>query len=180
VNQHLAAARERARRGEPYVLQVPLAEDEPAREWQPALVTYWKNFGDRIGTEVAPIPVPPSAGRVRLRAVSVRPDIVLSIAAQDVNIVLERLEATDAADRFDLIVATNILVYYNAFEQALAMSNVEAMLKPGAFLLANVSAPDVRSVTIRPVDTTTTTYARGAAANENLLDFIVWYQAHAN
>jgi hypothetical protein len=60
------------------------------------------------------------------------------------------------------------------------MSNIEAMLKPGAFLLANVSAPKLTSVTIRPVDTTTTVYARGAAGNENILDFIVWYKAHAD
>ena len=60
------------------------------------------------------------------------------------------------------------------------MSNVEAMLKPGAFLLANFSAPNLTSVTIRPIDTTTTLYARARDVNENILDFIVWYQAHAN
>jgi len=65
-------------------------------------------------------------------------------------------------------------------EQALAMSNVEAMLKPGAFLLANFSAPNLTSGTIRPVETTTTLYARARDVNENILDFIVWYKAHAN
>jgi hypothetical protein len=30
------------------------------------------------------------------------------------------------------------------------------------------------------VETTTTLYARGRAVNENILDFIVWYKAHAN
>jgi len=60
------------------------------------------------------------------------------------------------------------------------MSNVEAMLKPGGFLLANVSAPDLKSITIRPVGTTTTLYARRLDANENVLDFLVWYKAHAN
>jgi hypothetical protein len=34
------------------------------------------------------------------------------------------------------------------------------------------------SVTIRPLDTTTTLYAR--AAKENVRDFIVWYKANAN
>jgi hypothetical protein len=52
------------------------------------------------------------------------------------------------------------------------------MLKPGGYLLANVSAPPVRALTIRPVDTQTTVYAR-AVNQENILDFIVWYQAHA-
>ena len=47
-------------------------------------------------------------------------------------------------------------------------------------LLANASAPPLKSITIRPVDTTTTTYARGRAGSEDLLDFIVWYKAHAD
>ena len=66
-------------------------------------------------------------------------------------------------------------MYYDVFEHALAMSNVEAMLKPGAFLLANVAAPNLTSVTIRPVETTATLYAR--TVNESIRDFIVWYEA---
>ena len=77
----------------------------------------------------------------------------------DVNIVTERLDG----EPFDLVIATNVFIYYDVLEQALAMSNVEAMLKPGAFLLANFSAPNLKSVTIRPVETTTTsTLARPA------------------
>ena len=74
----------------------------------------------------------------------------------NVNIVTERLDG----EPFDLVIATNVFIYYDVLEQALAMSNVEAMLKPGAFLLANFSAPNLTSVTIRPVETTTTLYAR--------------------
>ena len=71
----------------------------------------------------------------------------------NVNIVTERLDG----EAFDLVIATNVFIYYDLLEQALAMSNVEAMLKPGAFLLANFSAPNLTSVTIRPVETTTPT-----------------------
>lgn len=49
----------------------------------------------------------------------------------NVNIVTERLDG----EAFDLVIATNVFIYYAVLEQALAMSNVEAMLKPGAFLL---------------------------------------------
>jgi chemotaxis methyl-accepting protein methylase len=98
------------------------------------------------------------------------------MSVSNANIVTQRLDG----EPFDLIIATNVFIYYDVFEQALAMSNVEAMLKPGAFLLANVSAPNLRSITIRPVETTTTLYARRLAANENVLDFLVWYKAHAN
>jgi hypothetical protein len=47
------------------------------------------------------------------------------------------LELLRDDDRFDLIVATNILVYYDAFEQALALVNVSRMLRPGGFFLTN-------------------------------------------
>jgi hypothetical protein len=78
------------------------------------------------------------------------------------------------------VIATNVFIYYDVLEQALAMSNVEAMLKPGAFLLANFSAPNLTSVTIRPVETTESLYADTRDVNERILDFIVWYKAHAN
>ena len=35
------------------------------------------------------------------------------------------------------MVATNVFVYYDVLDQALAMANVRAMLKPGGFLLSN-------------------------------------------
>jgi hypothetical protein len=34
-------------------------------------------------------------------------------------------------------VATNVLVYYDRFEQALALANVAAMLRPGGIFLTN-------------------------------------------
>jgi len=44
-----------------------------------------------------------------------------------------------------------------------------------AVLLANFSAPELASIRMRRVDTTTTLYAR--TATENIRDFMVWYQA---
>lgn len=43
---------------------------------------------------------------------------------------------------FDLIVATNVFVYYDRFEQMLAMLNIDAMLQPGGVLLTNTPMPD--------------------------------------
>lgn len=137
VNRHLEAARQRAQAGESYELQLPLANDDPKHQWDAALVGYWKRLGDRIGEEVAPIPPPAFAGDVRVRAVRVRPAITLSIAPQDLDIIVERLEPLRDEERFDLIVATNILVYYDAFDQALALSNIARMLRPGGFFVTN-------------------------------------------
>jgi len=71
-----------------------------------------------------------------MRAVRVRPDVVQAIAPEDLDIVLQRMEPA-AGDRFDLIVATNVLVYYDVFEQSLALANVSAMLRPGGVFLSN-------------------------------------------
>jgi SAM-dependent methyltransferase len=133
VNAHLEGARRRARAGEPYVVQLPLANDDPKHQWQPALVGYWQQFGDRIGDAIPPIPPPAVVGDVRVRAVRVRPEVTLSITPRDLDIIVERLDA----EQFDVIVATNILVYYDAFDQALALANIAKMLRPGGYFVTN-------------------------------------------
>ena len=72
-------------------------------------------------------------------ACSVRPAVTLSIAPQDLNIIVQRLD--DA--RFDVIVATNILVYYDAFDQALALANISKMLRPGGYFVTNYAVSPV-------------------------------------
>ena len=119
------------------MLQLPLSEQEP---WNPALVTYWRRFGDRVGEEVEALPVPETVAGVATRAVRVRPEIVQSIHSRDLNIVLERIELPDPDERFDLIVGTNILVYYGPFEQSLALANAASMLRPGGVILVNSGA----------------------------------------
>lgn len=137
VNGHLAAARRRAASGTPYTIQLPLPKDQPQHEWHPDLVAYRGRFGATIGKAVPAVAPPAIAGDVRIRAVAVRPSIVSAVTPEDVNIIVERLDPLPDAERFDLIVATNILVYYDAFEQGLALANVSSMLKPGGFFLTN-------------------------------------------
>ncbi|PYR90417.1 MAG: hypothetical protein DMF84_21140, partial [Acidobacteria bacterium] len=137
VNQHLAEARQRARRGRAYIVHLPLSTGDPEHQWRPDLVSYWQRFGDRIGQEVKGLAPPAGAGSVRMRAVRIRPAVVMSIVPMDLNIVVERLDTLETSDGFDLIVATNVLVYYDAFEQALALANVSSMLRPGGIFLTN-------------------------------------------
>ena len=40
-------------------------------------------------------------------------------------------------ERFDLVVATNILVYYDTFEQCLALANIASMTAAGGLFLTN-------------------------------------------
>jgi len=172
IIEHVTRARTRAARNIGYTLNLPLTR---STAWLPEVRAYWQSFGDRIGASAQAPASKAITDVAELRAVRARPSAVQRMSVLDLNIVTERLDL----EPFDLVIATNVFIYYDVFEQALAMSNVEAMLKPGAFLLANVSAPDLKSVTMRPIETTTTVYARGPAANDNVIDFIVWYQAHA-
>src|SRR5207248_2900150 len=133
--------RTRAARNIGYTLHLPLSRGTP---WLPEIRRYWETFGSTIGA-----PAPASASKamldqVELRAVRATPAAVHRLSVTDLNIVTERLDGA----AFDLVIATNVFIYYDVLEQALAMSNVEAMLKPGAFLLANVAAPQVRALTI--------------------------------
>jgi hypothetical protein len=134
VNRHLESARERARRGEPYTLHLPLAGDE---QWRPELVAFTNNLGSSIGEGGEAAVVPSTAGAVTVRAVHARPSAVLAVHPADVNVIVERPAPLHPDDRFDLIVATNILAYYGRFEQALALTNLAAMLRPGGLLLTN-------------------------------------------
>jgi hypothetical protein len=150
VNRHVDAARKRAASGSPYVIRLPLAKDQPSHEWHPDLVGYWERFGSTIARPVPAAPPPAIAGDVRVRAVAVRPAIAAAITPEDVNIILEHVD-----DRFDLIVATNILVYYDAFEQSLALANVAKMLKPGGIFLTNYAVTPQAPLEALPGQTTT-------------------------
>lgn len=95
-----------------------------------------------MGAEVAPITPPGVFKGLEARAVRIRPDVVLRMQPVDLNIVLERRNLAEA-DRFDLMVATNIFIYYDAFERSLALENAGAMLKRGGLLLTNDRLPEV-------------------------------------
>ena len=75
-----------------------------------------------------------------------------------------------AAERLDLIVATNVFVYYDRLEQVLALQNVSTLLKPGGFLLSNDDLPEISQVPMRRLGRTNIRYT------DKLGDSVVWYQ----
>jgi hypothetical protein len=168
VNAHLTTAIAAARRGRRYIIQLP--RDEGAA-WTPEMLQYWQRFGDRIGTAARPVAVPPGLGKVTLKAVAVRPEVTRRLEVRDANIVLQRLE-TAPAERFDLVIATNILVYYDIFFQSLAMSNVARMLRPAGLLLSNNALLELPGAPLRSVGYETAIYSD----REGDGDFIVFYQ----
>jgi hypothetical protein len=136
VNTHIEHARKSAAAGKTYSLQLPW--DSGGRwteEFLAQFVPYWRNLGSTIGEPVQAVTVPNGAEGIEIRAVKVRPEIVALIKPFDVNIVYQRLDL-EPEERYDLIIGTNIFLYYGAFEQSFARINVAKMLKPGGFLLS--------------------------------------------
>lgn len=169
VNDHLATVRERARAGAAYVLHLPR---NTTASWNPDLTMYWRRFGDRIGAPVAALPTPADVDNIDVRAVGVSAAIALRIVPHDLNIVLQRLEPLADEDRFDLIVATNLLVYYDVFERSLAFTNLAHMLRSGGLFLANNSTPVVLPSLMDSVGYSETIFSDQL----NDRDRIDWYQ----
>ena len=167
VNDHIEAARLRAARGAAYTVQLPR---DATQRWQRDLLSYWTRMGEKIGERGQPTAPPPAAGRVDVRAVRIRADVVQAIAPRDVNIILQRPDPLPEDERFDLIVATNILIYYDVFEQSLALANLARMLHSGGVLLTNNPLFELPSIPVHQVGETKAAYTDAGA------DWIAWYQ----
>ena len=170
VNDHLSNAASRAASASGYLVTLPLPGDEG---WTNAVEEYWQQWGNAIGSEVTAVPAPAPAGGARERAVKTRtvriqPAVVSAIVPRDLNIVVDRL-ALGGGDGFDLIVATNVLVYYDVFEQALAAANIAAMLRPGGVFVTNTAV--LPTTPLRP----TAAYLRVPHTIERY-DEMFWYQ----
>src|SRR6266850_5108936 len=168
VNDHIERSRRAAVQGRGYTIQLPR---DPSRGWKPELVTYWKRFGDQIGSPATPVAVPASLQGTVLRAVRFRPEFVRGMGALDLNVVLQR-EESPSDGKFDLLIATNILVYYDTFEQSLALANIQTMLRPGAFLLTNNLLLELPSSKMKSGDYVSVEYS----TRETDGDQIVWYR----
>lgn len=140
VNLHIAHARQEAALGHPYIVQLAWNTARPmSDEYREKFTDYWQQLGKKIGSAVVSIPVPNGIGAIRNRAVRIPPAIVRQVIPLDINIVYQRLAP---GPDFDLVIGTNIFIYYGAFEQSLARANIAAMLRPGGFLLSNDKLPD--------------------------------------
>ena len=161
VNRHLTDARAASASGGAYVLQLPL----DGRGWHAPARQYWQQFGSLIGR---PAPAAASPADVTVRAVAIAPKIVNAVTPIDLNIVVQRA----ALEPFDLVVATNVFVYYELFDQALALANVAAMLRPGGILLTNTPLLDLKSLSMPAIGQTTTQYSVWRHHGDQIL----WYQ----
>ncbi len=110
-------------------------------DYRASFVKYWRQLGTSIGQTVTPIPAPEAASSTRTRAIRVQPEVIVRVTPLDMNVVYQRLELPPER-AYDLIIGTNIFLYYGAFEQSLARANLAAMLKPGGLLISNDKLAD--------------------------------------
>jgi hypothetical protein len=100
-----------------YGLQPP----SQATGWNAGVTAYWQHFGDSLGKPV-------------------KSQFAARILAEELNIVTQTREMP-AGQGFDLVVATNVLGYYNPLEQAMAMTNIAQMLAAGGVFFTNNPVP---------------------------------------
>lgn len=141
VNQHIEQIRKSAAAGKPYTVQLL---SSPSDQWDvtyhSGFLEFWQKLGSQVGKPTTAIPVPEGAEGVWNRAVSIRPDVVQKVTPVSMNVVFQTLPLPPDK-QFDLVIATNIFVYYGSLEQALARANIATMIKPGGFLLTNEALP---------------------------------------
>jgi hypothetical protein len=140
VNAHLRAAVTRGT----YRVVLPWSPDAG---WTEEATAYWKQAGDRIGV---PFEVPRGAAppAVRARGITVSSDLVRRIRPLQASIVSDRVELPQG-DGFDLVLASNVLLYYDTFEQTLALGSIAAMLRPGGALLTNDAVLELTEIPLR-------------------------------
>jgi hypothetical protein len=108
---------------------------------------YFARLGSAIGevdTRVPPLPRMTGLldGHLR-KTVHVHTAAARALRAETLDVVTERLDEAP----FDIVVATNILPYFDDVELMLAMSNVAGMLAPGGLFLHNEARPLMHDVT---------------------------------
>lgn len=166
VNSHVASLAANAREHKAYTIQLP---HNTEADWSTPAVDYWKHFGDTIGQAVEPLPIPAELRKtLDVRAVSIPPDIASRIHAVDLDVVAQTVDATPP---FDLVVATNILVYYDLFEQALAMNSIARMMRPGGVFIANDVLPSLHTHQLLYLGRKTVPYAADGSYGD---DFVVY------
>jgi hypothetical protein len=97
------------------------------------------------------------------KTIHVRKSIGLATTAESLNIITGRLDK-----EYDLVIATNVLVYFNDPELLLATVNITSMLTPGGYLISNELRPELdqfaNAVGLAPVQARTMRLASGEKA----------------
>jgi hypothetical protein len=98
---------------------------------------YFDALGRHIGRPVASQRSEQMPKGHLVKTIDVTADAARTLGADRLDIVIERLDGAP----FDLVIATNVLPYFDDMELAMAMSNIASMLAPGGLFLHNEARP---------------------------------------
>lgn len=165
VNAHLTRSREGG---------VPAYDLQLVRRaglaWTPAAVRYFETFGAAVGREVTPAQAPAREGPLASRAVRVAPEWVRRVTPWQMDVVYERPVAMREPP-FDLVIATNVLLYYSRLEQGLAARGIASVMRPGGLFITNTSLDDVPAFPLRRVHESTHVFSGRPGDGETLLAY---------
>ena len=102
---------------------------------------YFNQLGRSIGDAKDVTPPRGLEGHLA-KTVRVRPAAARALDAEPLDVVTERLDGAP----FDLVIATNILPYFDDTQLLLAMSNIGSMLAPGGVFLHNEARPVIGDI----------------------------------
>ena len=167
-SDHIERLSADAVRGRDYTITLPLARDGG---WLPEFEAYWREFGSAVGSVVPAAPNSTLSTLADVRAIRIPAARASHVSVADLNIVTQRLDAPP----FDLVVGTNVFVYYGPLDQALALANATSMLREGGLLLSNTVLPEVKALPVDVADLTTISYTQ-----QTRKDVIVSYRVRRN
>jgi hypothetical protein len=143
INPRVVEHLRRARRAPPSLRLVTGLRETDTVTLSADYKEYFARLGRAIG-EIDPAGLPSNSVPGHMaKFVRVAPPIAATLDAAPLDIVTERLEAAP----FDLIIATNILPYFDDVELMLAMTNISRMLGPGGVFLHNEPRPALGEIT---------------------------------
>jgi hypothetical protein len=146
INPRVVSHLRRAHDAPPVLSLMTEIRDSETVTLSPDYREYFAGLGRSIATADAPPATrTPFNGHLR-RTVRVGPSAAAALEAQALDIVTERLDLLGGTP-FDLVIATNILPYFDDGELMLALTNIAAMLAPGGVFLHNEARPSMSDMT---------------------------------
>ncbi len=143
INPRVVSHLRRARDTPPVLSLLSEIGDSATVTLSPEFREYFAGLGRVIApADAPPVALAPLNGHLR-RTVRVGPAAAAALDAKALDIVTERL---GGAVPFDLVIATNILPYFDDGELALALTNIASMLAPGGVFLHNEARPSLHDM----------------------------------
>ena len=103
-----------------------------------------------------------------MRAVAIRSKFAAQMRGFDMNVVTQTMDLPEGQG-FDLVVATNVLVYYDLFQQALAMGSIAHMMNHGGIFLANHALPAQHAPALEFLGRRTVAYTPSGAYGDDVV-----------